>query len=239
VDLMKKVRIVTTRTPPPPSGSAPAAPLLDYEHLRRVVPITAVLEYLGLGRGFKRSGSSRLVGSCPLCKSTAKRCFVIDTDKHHWFCFACCRGGGTLELLAEVFGIDLPRGAALIADWFAIRDPACAFLQARTQRSCAMSESKKFPDFEAFVVEEVTEEQLKKDPQRKAYWQRVGACFPFQTKDGKAGLNLVLNPGISVSGRVTLLHVTDEDRPKRAAEKAARQGANPKGSVPVSKPYGK
>lgn len=58
------------------------------------------------------------------------------------------------------------------------------------------------PAYKAFVVEE------KDGDEDKGFWNRVGSAWPH--KDGK-GFNLVIPPGIAVSGRIVLREFTDED----------------------------
>ncbi|MGE9574875.1 hypothetical protein ACQP3C_27955, partial [Escherichia coli] len=46
------------------------------------------------------------------------------------------------------------------------------------------------------------------------YWTKVGAAFPH---NGKSGLNIMITPGISVSGKLVLLEPKDDnDAPQGA-----------------------
>ncbi|MEB2416673.1 hypothetical protein [Citrobacter sp. R-1.5.2] len=60
------------------------------------------------------------------------------------------------------------------------------------------------PVYHAFVTQEG-----QPDPQGEkiTYWTRVGAAFPHH---GKPGLNVVLTPGIAVTGKLVLLEPRDD-----------------------------
>lgn len=45
---------------------------------------------------------------------------------------------------------------------------------------------------------------------RKIRWTKVGVAFPHH---GKSGLNIVLTPGIAVSGKLVLLEPREENNP--------------------------
>jgi len=71
------------------------------------------------------------------------------------------------------------------------------------------------PSHRAYVVEDRESDQT----EQGGFWTRIGSAWPH--KDGK-GLNLVLVPGLAVSGRLILREYTDEDV---KAEEAKRKPA--------------
>ena len=95
---------------------------IDFEQLRRTVPITAVLEKYGILGTLKRSGA-QLKGPCPIHGGTKSRSFVVDPQKNVWNCFSpsCAKGGGMLELVAAMEKMEIPDSARLVARWFAIK----------------------------------------------------------------------------------------------------------------------
>ena len=62
------------------------------------------------------------------------------------------------------------------------------------------------PSHKVFVVENRDDGDAE---QQRGFWTHIGSAWPH--KDGK-GLNLLLKPGIAVSGRVVMLPWTDDDQ---------------------------
>lgn len=88
---------------------------VDFAELRRIAPLSLILSHYGLDGEFKRVGSS-LRGCCPIHKGTNPAQFVVDLRKNVWRCFGDCnRGGGSLELVAEIEHLALRDAAALVA----------------------------------------------------------------------------------------------------------------------------
>ena len=66
------------------------------------MPISAVLERYGILSDLKRVGS-QLKGCCPIHQGSNPKQFAVDLNKGLWHCFGDCnRGGGMLELVAEL-----------------------------------------------------------------------------------------------------------------------------------------
>ena len=97
-------------------------PRIDFDAIRRTATITAVLDRYGLLADLKPSGL-QLKGRCSIHGgSKTSRSFVVDPTKNVWHCFSpsCARGGGSLELVAELENVDVRQAAILVARWFAI-----------------------------------------------------------------------------------------------------------------------
>lgn len=95
---------------------------VNFELLRRTVPIEAILDRYGVLGTLKRSGA-QLKGPCPIHGATKSRSFVVNPDSNVWHCFspACDRGGGMLELVAALEKVDVREAALMVARWFAIK----------------------------------------------------------------------------------------------------------------------
>jgi len=173
--------------------------VLSFPDLKRVIPITAVLERYGILSDLKRIGA-QLFGTCPIHHGTHKKQFVVDPARGLWRCFGDCdRGGSTLQLVAELERIGISEAARLVSDWFAIA-PRSHVQKHRKPKERAMSGR---PTMKAFVVEEKEE-----GSEEKPFWTRVGSAWPHG--DGK-GLNIQLASGVAVSGRLVLREYTDKD----------------------------
>lgn len=171
---------------------------VDYAHLKRVVTITMILSRYGLLEQLRKSGR-QLVGRCPIHGGANKRQFVVNPHENTWHCFGdCSRGGAILELVAGLENVEIHEAAVRIASWFAVQSPHIEREQRRRKQMSANDR----PAYKAFVVEE------KDGDEDKGFWNRVGSAWPH--KDGK-GFNLVIPPGIAVSGRIVLREFTDED----------------------------
>lgn len=185
---------------------------VDFVHVKRVVPLTAILSRYGLDGEFRRVGAS-LRGACPIHKGSNKRQFVIDPNASTWRCFGDCnRGGASLEFVAEMERVGIREAAVLIAQWFAIAMPRR--IEQPQLRRKTVSGGK--PSHKAYVVEDRGE-----GDDKDAFWTRIGSAWPHG--DGK-GLNIQIASGVAVSGRLVLREYTDEDAAEDEKKTAANKG---------------
>ncbi|HBQ2955683.1 TPA: hypothetical protein ACGE9C_004767 [Klebsiella pneumoniae] len=63
------------------------------------------------------------------------------------------------------------------------------------------------PVYYAYVAQESHPDS---QGEKKTWWTKVGVAFPHH---GKSGLNIVLTPGIAVSGKLVLLEPREENNP--------------------------
>jgi transposase len=87
---------------------------LDFAHLKRQLPLTRVLEQLGLSSRLRGSGPQRRC-ACPLHRGDARgRTFSVNLDANVFQCFdkKCGQKGDVIDLWASVKGLS-PREAAL------------------------------------------------------------------------------------------------------------------------------
>ncbi|MBZ7367957.1 hypothetical protein FMK90_24435 [Klebsiella grimontii] len=68
------------------------------------------------------------------------------------------------------------------------------------------------PVYYAYVAQE---SQPDAQGEKNTYWTKVGVAFAHH---GKAGLNIVLTPGIAVSGKLVLLEPREDNNPPQNAE---------------------
>ena len=80
-----------------PAASSPPRPAIDFEAVKSLVSITAVLKLLGI-----TPSQTQHRGPCPLHGSTAgtSRCFSANLEKNIFHCFKCGRRGNALDLWA-------------------------------------------------------------------------------------------------------------------------------------------
>ena len=98
----------------------PARASIDISRIRRAGSLGAILSHYQLDAGLKRVGS-QLAGCCPIHGGSNPRQFVVNLGSGEWHCFGDCnRGGGSLELVAEIEHLDVRGAALLVAEWFAI-----------------------------------------------------------------------------------------------------------------------
>lgn len=178
---------------------AEAAPLIDLDGIRRLVPLAAILSHYHLDAELKRVGS-QFSGRVPFIMGRIPGQFVVDLKSNQWRCFGDCdRGGGSLELVAEIEHLDVRGAAKLVAEWFAIPPRAKARAIERHKGDKTVSGK---PSHKCFVVEDRGE-----GDDNDAFWTRVGSAWPH--KDGK-GLNVVLS-ALPTNGRLVLRDYTPED----------------------------
>lgn len=75
--------------------------LLQFNTLKKLIPIPAVLDDKGLLDTFKRQGD-RLVGPCPLHGGDNPNAFVVSLSKNLWYCFTGCNGGDIVDLVRRL-----------------------------------------------------------------------------------------------------------------------------------------
>ncbi|EQA7422300.1 hypothetical protein I5495_03145 [Citrobacter amalonaticus] len=68
------------------------------------------------------------------------------------------------------------------------------------------------PIYHVFVTQEGTPDM---QGEKNTYWTRVGVAFAH---NGKPGLNIVLTPGIAVSGKLVLLEPREDSNLPQSAE---------------------
>jgi len=76
--------------------------LLQFDTLKKTVPIPAVLDDKGLLDTFKRQGD-RLVGPCPIHGGDNPNAFVVSLSKNLWCCFTGCNGGDIVDLVRRLY----------------------------------------------------------------------------------------------------------------------------------------
>ena len=185
---------------------------LNFDHLRCTFPLALVISHYGLDAELKRVGS-QLRGRCPIHKGSNAEQFAVDLTKGLWRCFGDCdRGGGSLELVAEIEHLALREAAVLVAQWFAIAPQGRVRVQRQHQKGVQAMSGR--PSHKVFVVEDRETEGEDND----AFWTRIGSAWPH--KDGK-GLNLVLS-ALPINGRLVLREYTPDDEKKDDEKKVAK-----------------
>ena len=183
---------------------------IDLDAIRRRVPIGLVLSHYQFDAGLKRVGS-QLSGCCPIHRGTNPGQFVVDLQGSTWRCFGDCdRGGGSLELVAEIEHLDVRGAAERVAGWFAIPFDTISRAIGRKRKGVDAMSGK--PSHKVFVVEDRSE-----GDDNDAFWTRIGSSWPH--KDGK-GLNVVLS-ALPVNGRLVLREYTADD--EQADEELAKK----------------
>jgi len=173
---------------------------MDFERIRALIPLEAILSHYGILTELKRAGP-QLRGACPIHDGSNREQFVVNLQTNTWHCFGDCdAGGGTLEFVASKERVPILRAAELIAEWFSISNSPSTQTAATSHRRTHMNGR---PSHRAYVVEDRDGEHT----EQSGFWTRIGSAWPH--KDGK-GLNIVLS-ALPVNGRVVLREYTDED----------------------------
>jgi DNA primase len=89
---------------------------VDFETVKRRVPITAVLEHYRIG-GLRRSGKAHLRGRCPLHSGEGRDTFHVDTWAQIFHCFSCRAAGSVLDLVMAIEGCGLRAAAERLCSW--------------------------------------------------------------------------------------------------------------------------
>jgi CHC2 zinc finger len=89
-------------------------PSLDYAAIKREIPLSDLLNYLGWSAIWSCQGQSR--GGCPIHKSerALSRSFCVNGDG--WYCHRCKRGGDQISLWMELHGGDAAQAAVAMCN---------------------------------------------------------------------------------------------------------------------------
>lgn len=97
-----------------------ASRFVDFRAVRAAVGMEQVLGRYGLADKLARDGDS-LAGPCPIRKGDDPPRFRADLGRNSWGCESDCRcGGSALDFVARMEGVELPKAARLIAEWFGL-----------------------------------------------------------------------------------------------------------------------
>jgi transposase InsO family protein len=96
----RQLRQAQHQQPTPPPGPPPR-PAIDFEAVRALVTMAAVLPLLGFQARTTHGAQQR--GACPLHGATVgtSRCFSVNLEQHTFRCFQCGRCGNALDLWAQ------------------------------------------------------------------------------------------------------------------------------------------
>jgi CHC2 zinc finger len=167
----------------------------DFQHIKHVVPLEAVLEHYGILSELKRIGT-QLFGTCPIHQGKNRKQFVCDLDKQVWRCFGDCdRGGSTLELVAEIERVEIPEAARLIADWFAVGSGRRTSVRVQPQKRRTPMSGK--PSHKVYVTRGEGDDQ---------WWTRIGSAWPV-----KGGISIQLDAH-PIGDRLVLREVTEDEK---------------------------
>src|SRR5271165_113942 len=89
---------------------------IEFEAIKRRVPLTAVLEHYRIGE-LRRSGKDYLRGRCPLHGGDGRETFHANTAEQVFHCFSCGAGGSVLDLVAAIEDCSLREAAEKLSDW--------------------------------------------------------------------------------------------------------------------------
>jgi hypothetical protein len=165
--------------------------------------------------GMKKIGS-QLFSSCPIHggSGTNRKQFVVNPETNEWKCFSPGHdtGGSTLEFVMAMQNCNPHQAAAHIARWFATPGGTFSSQRQHTKpKEKAMSGGA--PTHDAWLVEDRGEE-------RDKFWHKVGSVWVHEDKEG---YNMILPPGLSVSGKVVVRpripHKEDEDEKSNGKRK--------------------
>ena len=192
-----------------------ARQVLDFQEIRRV-PLTAVLDRLGVLNDLRRAGSASLVGRCPICRAKSRKAFSVSLNRvpQLWRCFAPehDRGGDALSFLAEFERIEVKEAAARIASWFAVRERSQGSSQQTQPRRTSMTEATaNRPTHKVYAAS--------KREGQKDFLTRIGSAWPFTYQGNKSGLNIQLT-AMPIGDRIVLFEYDEEPEADEApAEK--------------------
>jgi hypothetical protein len=93
-----------------------AKAFIDFDALKKQVPIEDVVEWLGFP--LKTMANGQLRGCCPICESRNDRSFVVTPAKGLYNCFNGCGGGDIIRLVANFSKIGTREAAAQLQSHF-------------------------------------------------------------------------------------------------------------------------
>lgn len=113
---------------------------LNFQYLKRAVPIEAVLRDRGLSTHLTKRGD-QLFGTCPVHGGDNPRAFVVSLSKNLWHCFTKCDAGGDIvDLVRRLDGKTYRQTAQYLAS-------LTHTLPGPSVTSCGLSSKKPFRPF--------------------------------------------------------------------------------------------
>jgi hypothetical protein len=82
---------------------------VDFDAVKRLVPMSAVLNLIGWQPSAVYRARQR--GPCPVHGSSSPSSRSFEASPRVWYCYACKRGGGPLQLYAEVRKLSVYKAA--------------------------------------------------------------------------------------------------------------------------------
>jgi hypothetical protein len=107
------------------AAAASESIFIDFAHLKRQLPLSRVLDQLGLTARLRGSGAQRR-GACPLHRGDGRgRTFSVNLDANVFQCFdrRCGQKGDVIDLWAAVHGLSLREAALELVSTFSL-EPA-------------------------------------------------------------------------------------------------------------------
>jgi hypothetical protein len=87
---------------------------VDFQAVRQLVPLKAVLTLLGWSASSQRGKQAR--GYCPLHSAERHHSRIFAVEGEKWYCHCCKKGGDAIDLYASVKGLSLWRAAAELCE---------------------------------------------------------------------------------------------------------------------------
>ena len=112
----------TVAETPAAVDESPAGVWLDFEHLKRQLPMARVLDHLGLTARLKGSGPQRRC-ACPIHRGDGRgRTFSVNLEANVYQCFdaRCASQGDVIDLWAALHQLDLRTAALDLVNVFAL-----------------------------------------------------------------------------------------------------------------------
>jgi len=77
----------------------------------------------GQGCDVASNDTGEIRGTCPLCGSSKRKPFCVQTDTGVWICHSCNKRGGPMQLVLEVLDTDYPTALKRIVENFSVFQP--------------------------------------------------------------------------------------------------------------------
>jgi CHC2-type zinc finger protein len=184
--------------------------MLAFQELKRALPpLTALLEHYGLLADMKPIGS-QLFSNCPIHNGSSRKQFVVNPATSEWKCFSPAhdKGGSTIEFVMAMQNCNFQEATAHLARWFAIGTSNPVHSQPQ-QRSSVMSESNQ-PTHRVYSAK-------RREGADKDDLTPIGSGWVFNTKAGKAGMNIVLS-AMPIGDRIVVFERDPEWEAKHKRE---------------------
>src|ERR1051326_6052372 len=114
-----KIQKLSTLPTPKKEDTTAMGTWVEFDAVKKAVPILSVLGHYGLVKDLRKQGSE-LHGRCPIHRGKGEESFRVNSTKNVFHCFSCQAKGNVLDFVMAMEKCDIRAAALMLQDWFGL-----------------------------------------------------------------------------------------------------------------------